>query len=129
MTHNVGKKFRFFFLGTALVVHSVESLINHECDEVRFAGKFFLYRLLQHVYFSEYLQVVLETETTNDAALRLYENLGFARHKRLLKYYLNGVDAFRLKLWLRFPAIIRERGRMSLMETLQADPDRDDPEV
>ena len=111
------------------MVHSVESLINHECDEVFFAGNFFLYRVLQHLYFSEYLQVVLETETTNDAALRLYENLGFARHKRLLKYYLNGVDAFRLKLWLRFPAIIRERGRMSLMETLQADPDQDDPEV
>jgi ribosomal protein S18 acetylase RimI-like enzyme len=70
--------------------------------------------------------VVLETETTNEAALKLYENLGFARHKRLLKYYLNGVDAFRLKLWLRLPAVIRERGKMSLMEALQADSFADD---
>jgi ribosomal protein S18 acetylase RimI-like enzyme len=41
-------------------------------------------------------QVVLETEVTNAAALRLYGKLGFAREERLLKYYLNGVDAFRL---------------------------------
>lgn len=46
-------------------------------------------------------QVVLEAEVVNKGALRLYENLGFVRHKRLGRYYLNGVDAFRLKLWLR----------------------------
>ncbi|XP_022691585.1 N-alpha-acetyltransferase 30-like [Varroa jacobsoni] len=46
-------------------------------------------------------EVVLETEITNQPALRLYENLGFVRDKRLFRYYLNGVDAFRLKLWLR----------------------------
>jgi peptide alpha-N-acetyltransferase len=45
-------------------------------------------------------EVFLETEVTNHAALRLYEKLGFAREERLLKYYLNGHDAFRLKLWL-----------------------------
>lgn len=46
-------------------------------------------------------QVVLETEITNKSALNLYENLGFVRDKRLFRYYLNGVDALRLKLWLR----------------------------
>ena len=46
-------------------------------------------------------EVVLETEITNEPALRLYENLGFVRDKRLFRYYLNGVDALRLKLWLR----------------------------
>jgi len=45
---------------------------------------------------------VLETEVTNKAALRLYENLGFVHDKRLFRYYLNGVDALRLKLWLRW---------------------------
>ena len=50
---------------------------------------------------SIHLQVVLETEVSNTAALRLYENLGFVRDKRLFRYYLNGVDALRLKLWLR----------------------------
>jgi peptide alpha-N-acetyltransferase len=54
-------------------------------------------------------EVVLETETVNAAALRLYEctinfilyiELGFSRDKRLLNYYMNGNDAFRLKLWL-----------------------------
>lgn len=47
-------------------------------------------------------EVVLETEITNKPALRLYENLGFVRDKRLFRYYLNGVDALRLKLWLRW---------------------------
>lgn len=51
--------------------------------------------------FDRLLQVVLETEITNKPALRLYENLGFVRDKRLFRYYLNGVDALRLKLWLR----------------------------
>ncbi|TNN64076.1 N-alpha-acetyltransferase 30 [Liparis tanakae] len=46
-------------------------------------------------------RVVLETEITNKSALKLYENLGFVRDKRLFRYYLNGVDALRLKLWLR----------------------------
>jgi len=48
-----------------------------------------------------YIKVVLETEITNSAALRLYEKLGFVRDKRLFRYYLNGVDALRLKLWLK----------------------------
>ncbi|RKO84113.1 N-acetyltransferase 12, isoform CRA_a [Blyttiomyces helicus] len=46
-------------------------------------------------------EVVLETEYTNTGAMALYENLGFVRDKRLSRYYLNGVDAFRLKLWLK----------------------------
>ena len=47
----------------------------------------------------------METEITNRPALRLYENLGFVRDKRLFRYYLNGVDALRLKLWLRWDTI------------------------
>lgn len=45
-------------------------------------------------------EVVLEAEESNLAALRLYEGLGFLRDKRLRRYYLNGSDAFRLKLLL-----------------------------
>ena len=44
-------------------------------------------------------EVVLETEVFNKAALALYENLGFCRDKRLHRYYMNGSDAFRLKIW------------------------------
>lgn len=53
------------------------------------------------IAFLLFKQVVLETEITNKSALKLYENLGFVRDKRLFRYYLNGVDALRLKLWLR----------------------------
>ena len=45
-------------------------------------------------------EIVLETEITNVAALRLYEKLGFVRDKRLPRYYMSGIGAFRLKLWL-----------------------------
>ncbi len=44
-------------------------------------------------------EAVLETEECNMGALRLYEGLGFVRDKRLPRYYLNGNDAFRLKVW------------------------------
>ncbi|EGO28548.1 NAT3/MAK3 N-acetyltransferase [Serpula lacrymans var. lacrymans S7.9] len=44
------------------------------------------------------VEVVLETEYDNAAALSLYESLGFIREKRLHRFYLNGKDAFRLVL-------------------------------
>ena len=50
-------------------------------------------------------EVVLETEVTNTASLRLYERLGFLRSKRLHRYYLNGNTAFRLVLYLKEPTI------------------------
>lgn len=43
-----------------------------------------------------YVQIVLETEYDNLAALRLYDTFGFIREKRLFRFYLNGKDAFRL---------------------------------
>lgn len=74
----VEKEYRRHKIGTNLVVRAISAMIEDSCDEV-----------------------VLETEVSNTAALRLYENLGFVRDKRLFRYYLNGVDALRLKLWLR----------------------------
>ncbi|CEJ56532.1 Putative N-acetyltransferase [Penicillium brasilianum] len=46
-------------------------------------------------------EIVLETEITNTAAMKLYERLGFLRSKRLHRYYLNGNSAYRLVLYLR----------------------------
>jgi peptide alpha-N-acetyltransferase len=46
-------------------------------------------------------EVVLETEESNVAAMRLYERLGFLRSKKLNRYYLNGSSAYRLVLFLR----------------------------
>lgn len=45
-------------------------------------------------------EAVLEAEATNAAALAAYQSLGFLRDKRLARYYLNGADAYRLKLLL-----------------------------
>ena len=72
----VNDKYRRYGIGTALVCRSIERMREIGCDEV-----------------------MLETEVTNKVALGLYEKLGFARDERLFKYYLNGVDAYRLKLW------------------------------
>ncbi|XP_070577035.1 N-alpha-acetyltransferase 30-like [Ptychodera flava] len=74
----VDENYRRKHIGSSLVRRAIYAMINGNCDEV-----------------------VLETEITNKAALQLYENLGFVRDKRLFRYYLNGVDALRLKLWLR----------------------------
>lgn len=43
-------------------------------------------------------EVMLETEVINEAALHLYELLGFMRTKRMYRYYLNTHDAYRLIL-------------------------------
>ncbi|CAH1160073.1 unnamed protein product [Phaedon cochleariae] len=74
----VDQKFRKLRIGSNLVQMAINEMIQGEADEV-----------------------VLETEVTNKPALQLYEKLGFVRDKRLFRYYLNGVDALRLKLWLR----------------------------
>ncbi|XP_031217020.1 N-alpha-acetyltransferase 30 isoform X2 [Mastomys coucha] len=74
----VDSKYRRNGIGTNLVKKAIYAMVEGDCDEV-----------------------VLETEITNKSALKLYENLGFVRDKRLFRYYLNGVDALRLKLWLR----------------------------
>ena len=55
------------------------------------------------VLFPISLQIVLETELTNRASIALYEKLGFCRSKLLKRYYMNGNDAYRLKLWLTVP--------------------------
>lgn len=73
----VDAKYRKRKIGSTLVLKAIRAMISDDADEV-----------------------VLETEITNKPALRLYENLGFVRDKRLFRYYLNGVDALRLKLWL-----------------------------
>jgi peptide alpha-N-acetyltransferase len=44
--------------------------------------------------------VFLEAEKSNKGALALYEKMGFSREERYGKYYLNGSDAFRLRLWI-----------------------------
>jgi len=74
----VDQNFRKRMIGSTLVKKAIDAMITDDADEV-----------------------VLETEITNKPALQLYENLGFVRDKRLFRYYLNGVDALRLKLWLR----------------------------
>eukprot|EP01103_Thecamoeba_quadrilineata_P016485 TRINITY_DN5525_c0_g1_i2.p1 TRINITY_DN5525_c0_g1~~TRINITY_DN5525_c0_g1_i2.p1 ORF type:complete len:162 (-),score=8.27 TRINITY_DN5525_c0_g1_i2:75-560(-) len=73
----VDKEYRKQGIGSKLVSHAIENMKEDNCDEV-----------------------VLETEITNTGALALYRNLGFVKDKRLCRYYLNGVDAFRLKVWL-----------------------------
>uniref|UniRef100_A0A368UJ64 N-acetyltransferase domain-containing protein n=1 Tax=Glycine max TaxID=3847 RepID=A0A368UJ64_SOYBN len=61
--------------GIELVTRSIKVIMESGCEEV-----------------------TLEAEVTNKGALALYGRLGFIRAKRLFHYYLNGVDAFRLKL-------------------------------
>lgn len=52
------------------------------------------------LFITNSVQIVLETEHDNAAALSLYASLGFVREKRLHRFYLNGKDAFRLILAL-----------------------------
>ena len=46
-------------------------------------------------------EIALETEESNEAAMKLYEKLGFLRSKKLHRYYLNGNSAYRLLLYLK----------------------------
>ncbi|KAH0466935.1 hypothetical protein IEQ34_004173 [Dendrobium chrysotoxum] len=69
------KPYRGKGIATELVTRAIRVMMESGCEEV-----------------------TLEAEVTNKGALALYGRLGFIRAKRLFRYYLNGVDAFRLKL-------------------------------
>ncbi len=74
----VASPYRGHGVATALVKRSIEAMAKRNADEI-----------------------VLETEETNTPAMRLYEQLGFLRSKKLHRYYLNGNSAYRLVLPLR----------------------------
>eukprot|EP00252_Welwitschia_mirabilis_P015963 TRINITY_DN35392_c0_g1_i1.p1 TRINITY_DN35392_c0_g1~~TRINITY_DN35392_c0_g1_i1.p1 ORF type:complete len:212 (-),score=31.80 TRINITY_DN35392_c0_g1_i1:259-894(-) len=76
------KTYRGKGIATELVTRAIRVMQNEGCEEV-----------------------ALEAEVTNKGALALYGNLGFIRVKRLFRYYLNGVDAFRLKLLFPRPPL------------------------
>ncbi|PGG95495.1 peptide alpha-N-acetyltransferase [Blastomyces parvus] len=74
----VREEYRGKGIATKLVCMAIDAMIARDADEI-----------------------VLETETTNTAAMKLYERLGFLRSKKLHRYYLNGNSAFRLVLYLK----------------------------
>ena len=74
---SVEPEYRRIGLGRLLVKKAIDTMIENGADEV-----------------------ILETEQVNETALKLYESFGFIRDKRLDSYYLNGNDAFKLKLLL-----------------------------
>ncbi|KAJ6314040.1 hypothetical protein OIU78_017657 [Salix suchowensis] len=76
------KPYRGRGIATELVTRSIQVMMESGCEEV-----------------------TLEAEVTNKGALALYGRLGFIRAKRLFHYYLNGVDAFRLKLLFPQPEL------------------------
>ena len=72
---------------TQLVESALAAMIQKGADEVRL-----------DIFMELMGKICLETETTNQAAMSLYENMGFIRYKRLHRYYLNAGDAFRFIL-------------------------------
>ena len=74
----VREEFRKRRIGSTLVSRSIEKMIEMGCEEV-----------------------ILEAEVTNKGALRLYSNMGFIKDRYLHRYYLNAVDAWRFKLFLK----------------------------
>lgn len=82
-------------IATKLVRMAIDAMIERDADEV------YLQRRASIAWSLTVLQVALETEVDNTAAMKLYERLGFLRSKRLHRYYLNGNTAFRLVLYLK----------------------------
>ena len=85
-------------IATKLVRLAVDKMIEQDADEVRSP----LLPPIDHQFPAKPAhQIALETEVDNIPSLRIYENLGFLRTKRLHRYYLNGNTAYRLILYLK----------------------------
>ena len=64
-------------------------------------GTALVQRVIHRMQLMGCQSIRLETEVTNKAAVKLYEDrLGFIREELLKKYYLNWGDAYRLRVWL-----------------------------
>jgi len=96
----VDKTYRGKGVGSDLVKLAITQMIEGGCEEV-----------------------VLEAEVCNIGALRLYQGLGFIRDKRLHRYYLNGVDAYRLKLLL--PLTPEQEAALALKQQQQQQQQQD----
>lgn len=90
------EEYRGCGIATVLVKKAVDAMIAKDADEVPPSPLAWLFGRLANLY-----QIALETEVDNLPSLRIYENLGFLRTKRLHRYYLNGNTAFRLILYLK----------------------------
>jgi peptide alpha-N-acetyltransferase len=86
----------------------VAMLAVDKTQRKRGIGKWLVREATQAMRISGCEEAVLEAEVTNHGAIALYEGLGFVRDKRLCRYYLNGNDAFRLKLWFDPPPVVHE---------------------
>ncbi|KAJ5155390.1 N-alpha-acetyltransferase 30 [Penicillium capsulatum] len=93
----VREEFRGQGIATKLVRMAIDAMIERDADEVCVIGAGSAEQLL--ICLTR--QIVLETEFTNTAAMKLYERLGFLRSKGLHRYYLNGNSAYRLVLYLK----------------------------
>lgn len=51
-------------------------------------------------YFAITYDFVRCLQASNLGAQALYSKLGFVKDEKMAKYYLNGGDAYRLKLWI-----------------------------
>lgn len=91
----VKEEFRGAGVATKLVCMAVDAMIELDADEVPLSYPSCGASLLKSI------QVALETEVTNVAAMKLYERLGFLKSKRLHRYYLNGNSAFRFMLFMK----------------------------
>ncbi len=80
----VEEKFRGRGIAKKLIGKSLDLMIAKGCDEI-----------------------ILETEVVNKKALRLYEDFGFVRVKRLYRYYMNKHDAYRLILPITKKSCVR----------------------
>lgn len=72
---SVEDEYRGLGIAKELISRTLDKMVDLQCDEI-----------------------ILETEAVNKGALKLYENFGFQRVKRLFRYYMNKHDAYRLIL-------------------------------
>lgn len=91
---SVDDGYRGIGIAKELISRSLDVMIDMKCDEI-----------------------ILETEVVNKGALKLYENFGFQRVKRLFRYYMNKHDAYRLIL----PITQKSFSRSIFLEKLPED--------
>jgi peptide alpha-N-acetyltransferase len=90
----VDKSYRKRGIGMKLVNMGIERMIEMGCREIVLETEV---RILFNAFNGSDL-ILQITKASNLGALSLYTKLGFIKEEKLARYYLNGGDAYRLKL-------------------------------
>lgn len=96
----VDQDYRKRGIAQKLVTMVIDRMAEDGCKEVMLETEVLLTALSTPCNIIFNLTSSISMQASNLGAQALYAKMGFVKEEKMVKYYLNGGDAYRLKLWI-----------------------------